>query len=405
MMQRDSDHHQNSMKAYQGQTDITASTHLRIALLVPPTAGFLRRACQGVVAYARLAGWRIGGMGITVAAAIDQGMPVDGVILNGPGHLLERHGIDPHTPTVCIGTDFAPWDRPRVFPDHQAIARLAFDHLSDLGLRHFAFSGDKHHAFSVFRRDAFVQAANQHQHQVIVKEHPLQNDAKLADFEKVVQTLAKWLSDLPKPCGVFACDDRRAAEITVAAAKAHVRIPDEVALLGVNDDDLLCLVTEPLLSSIAFSGYDTGFLAAETLDQLLKGDTPTTPKLISPSGVVERESTMFVDAEDEIIRRALRRIRSEATQQCLTVDDLLQELPVSRRSFNRRYLKETGENPKTTIMKLRMEHAKHLLLDTDLGVGQIAQAMGFSTSQKFSRFFRDQLNQTPTEFRRLRRMR
>jgi LacI family transcriptional regulator len=200
----------------------------------------------------------------------------------------------------------------------------------------------------------------------------------------------------------MAVDDSAAHDLAAACLKAGIGVPDHVAIMGVNNDDLLCDSAWPPLSSVDCDYSRVGYIAAGMLDRLLKDEK--LPKAerevrLAPLGVVRRQSTDLLAVDEPEVADAVRYIREHACDPC-SVGDVLRHVPVGRRWLERQFMKKLGRNPHDEIMRVRIETAKRLLLQPELTLPDIAERCGFAANQNLGRAFRDATGVTPGVYRR-----
>jgi len=274
---------------------------------------------------------------------------------------------------------------------------LAAAHLLSLGLPHFAFFGSRAHYYSLLREQGFRQAIGA----AGLSCHVFLNGA--AHDDKVgaaAEPLEQWVRRLPKPIGIMASTDHRALDLLAVCRKLEIDVPRDVAVLGVDNDDVFCELVNPTLSSIALSTQRIGYEAARMLDRLMAGEKPPQNQvLIPPAGVVPRRSSDLPSILDADVAAAVRYI-SLHVQDDLQVADVLREVPVSRRSLEQRFLKVLGRTPAAEIRRAQIEVAKQLLEETDEPMERIALAAGFSNAKQLGASFRHETATTPSEHRR-----
>jgi LacI family transcriptional regulator len=284
---------------------------------------------------------------------------------------------------------------PQVCYDCDAIGRLAVEYFADKGFRHLAFVGYDHVPRWRRRREGFERAAAEADlvcH--ICPVHPFVDiDARDA-----------WLDLLPRPVGLLACNTHLAHDLLNVLWERGTSVPEEIAVLGVDNEVMRCELSHPALSAIDHGPYQLGYRGAELLDALLSGaEAPREPVLISPLRVVERQSTDTFAVEDPDFVRALRRVRRDACN-ALEVADVVAEAACSRRTVEQAFKKHLGRGIWQEILRVRIGRARELLLETDLPTPDIAARAGFSSASKLADVFRRTLGQTPTEIRRGRRL-
>jgi LacI family transcriptional regulator len=288
---------------------------------------------------------------------------------------------------------------PCVGVDNAAMVRLAFQHLMDCGFKQLGFCGlaPGQNFWMDLRRDIFQQLARATGLPCSVFE-PSANPERVA-WEQEQQQIAAWLGCLPKPAGVMACNDDRGQQVLDACQRANVLVPDEVAVIGVDNDEILCNISNPPLSSIDINGPQVGYEAAALLDRMMAGaPAPTQPILLAPRGVVPRASTDVLATEDRELADAIRFMRAHACEG-LRLKDFGRQLGLSRRSLERRMQKLLGRSPKAEVLRVQLERAKQLLGETDLPSAVIAEKCGFSQAAYFSRVFHTRVGLPPAAYR------
>jgi LacI family transcriptional regulator len=303
-------------------------------------------------------------------------------------------------PLVNVSAVFA-----RTFPsvgvDDDAVGRLAADHFSERGLRRFAFVGPPRQLFSVGRREGFRRALGDAGHDVACFEsrggREFDPHGQRWDLEPAVR---KWLRGLPKPVGVFAPNDLWGAQVVLACRGAGLRVPEDVAILGVDDDDLYCELARPRLSSIRVPAERIGFEAVSLLERLLAGGLrPDKPILLPPTGVNARRSSEVLAIEDLDVTAAVRFIRDHPDRR-LCVADVARHVSVGRRTLERRCRAALGTGLAEEIRRVRLERAKSLLVGTELPAQAVAVRAGFTDYRHMALAFRKRLGATPTVYRR-----
>jgi LacI family transcriptional regulator len=294
---------------------------------------------------------------------------------------------------------------PREFPvvcaDSSAIGRMAAEHLMECQLRHFAFYGAGRGNISVQRHEGFEAALQARGFSC------LQAPVDISDLDQFVEhshwpVLTEWLAALPKPIGIFTFDDHLARDLAGACMAAEIAVPDRIAIVGANNDDLVCDTTYPPLSSVEVDFTRVGYLAARQLDALLYGDPlPDAERLIQlpPLGVVQRLSTNVQAVDDPQLAAAMAFIRDHACDPC-DVNDVMREVPVNRRWLERQFMAKLNRTPHDEIVRVRIERARRLLLESDENIERIAARCGFVAVQSFGRVFRLTTGTTPAAFRR-----
>ena len=296
---------------------------------------------------------------------------------------------------------------PRVGVDHEEAGRQAAEHLLDRGLRHFGFVGYPDHAFSLGREEGFRGRVEGAGYGMGSYHAPASSNIDPTGLWGWDDGLQGWLSDLPRPVGILASHDIQGVQVSEACLRGGLRVPEEVAIVGVDDDDLLCEMARPSLSSVALPGERIGHEAARLLDLLLTGSGSPAPKAnlrLPPLGVVARGSSDVLAIDDVDVAAAVRFIRSHS-QEPIRVVEVLDEVSVSRRSLERRFRGALGRGIGEEIRRSRIERAKRLLSETEMPILHVATNSGFSEAKHLSVGFRQVTGMTPTEYRRRSRAR
>jgi LacI family transcriptional regulator len=283
---------------------------------------------------------------------------------------------------------------PWIETDDEAIARLAFDHLLSRGFRHLAFCGETRFNWSRWRSEQFQKMARAAGVSVSVYE-----SSGTDPWAKEHHALLAWVRRLPKPVGVMACYDIKAQQLLDVCRENEVPVPEEVAVIGVDNDPLLCGLTTPPLSSVIPNTRRTGFEAAALLDRIMSGERlPPKGHLIPPIGVETRQSTDVLALADREIAAAVRFIREHACDGA-TIGDLLRVVPLSRRVMESRYRKATGRTPHQDLVRFRIDRVKQLLAETDHSLERIATLSGFDHPEYMSVAFKRETGTTPGLYR------
>jgi LacI family transcriptional regulator len=286
--------------------------------------------------------------------------------------------------------------------DDAAIARLAAEHLLQRGFRHYGYCGDPRFNWSNWREENFQRFVKEAGFECsIYRSAPRRRGS--ATWEQERADLATWIRGLPKPVGVMACYDIRGREVLDVCRQLGVGVPDEVAVIGVDNDELLCDLADPPLSSVIPDTQRTGYEAARLLDLLMAGQSELpTAHLIKPLGIVTRESTDVLATDDGDLSAAVRFIRAHATQG-IKVEDVLRAVPLSRRVLESRFQKLLGRTPHEEITRVQIERVKELLTETDLSLAAIAHRTGYRHVEYMSVAFKRETGRPPSEFRAVHR--
>ena len=283
--------------------------------------------------------------------------------------------------------------------DDESTGRRAGEYLASCGFRRFAYCGVAGTHWSACRQRGFVSAVSG------ISEPPAVFAESLPWWERLDSSwrLRSWLAELKRPVGVFACNDTAGLKVVDLCRELGIPVPDDVAVLGIDNEDVLCEMASPTLSSIELDCESIGYRAAILLDDLMAGNGPSrragSPVLVPPKGVVERASTRVFACDDPIVARAMRYIRLHGTSR-MHVADILAEVPASRRSLETRFRTATGRTLREEIVRVRLSHARATLRSTRLTVGDVAHECGFASAQRFHEAFRKAEGVTPGSYRR-----
>lgn len=374
-----------------------------VAIVVDGVTGFGRAVMRGVMRYANVQRrWLIHEeLRQVVDAPLPNWPKCDGAILAGVGPAVIDFAIHNSRHVVRCSGSADPAVTPAASLDDFAIGVTAAEHLMDCRLEHFGFFGRTPTPVSERRFEGFCHA---------LKSRGLAcSDAALGWPTNVewldpthLPKLIDWLRTLPKPVGVMAVDDSAAHDLAAACLKADIGVPDHVAIIGVNNDDLLCDSAWPPLSSVDCDYSRVGYIAGGMLDRMMKGESLAGDERevrLAPLGVVRRQSTDLLAVDEPEIADAVRFIREHACDPC-SVGDVLRHVPVGRRWLERQFMKKLGRNPHDEIMRVRIEAAKRLLLQPGLTLPDIAERCGFAANQNLGRAFKDATGVTPGVYRR-----
>lgn len=285
---------------------------------------------------------------------------------------------------------------PAVMPDDEAVGEIAARYYIERGHRTLAYVGETDSPYARRRLRGFLRAAEAAgaAPPVIAPPNPM------STFEEA-QAMAEWLANLPKPLAVFAPTDGTARALLRVCRNRNVNVPEEIALLGVDDEWVICNTAPVPLSSIDRNAPAIGHAAAELLDRLLNGaEPPRRPILIPPVGVVERQSTQTMSVTNPDVARAMRVIRETFADPDLTIERIAQSCGVSARSLQMLFRDYLGCSPREHLIDVRIDRAKQLLAQTDMPLHKIAQVIGLGSDAYLCRLFKKVTGQTPNAYRK-----
>jgi len=380
----------------------------RVALLVESSRGYGRGLLLGISKYVREHGpWSISLQEQSLCDEVPDWLEKwkgDGILtrLDNPRmvEVLKRLRV----PAVYLRIAPPNLKTPVVMTDNVAAARLAFEHLRERGFRHFAFCGFDGADYSDARRDSFVQCVTRAGLRCHVFESATHlRNASTVRYEreglKDGRRVAGWIKDLPKPVGLMACNDMRGQQVLDACRAIGAGVPDQVGVVGVDNDEVLCDLSDPPLSSVVPNTERIGFEAAALLEQMMAGKKqPLTPVYVEPKGVAARRSTEALAIEDRQMAAALRFIRERACEG-VNVANILKAVALSRSTLERRFARVIGHSPKDEILRVRLNRAKQLLAETNFSLEFIAEKTGIEHAEYLSRIFKKKTGLTPSQFR------
>ena len=380
-----------------------------IALLVPAGGGYSRGICRGVATYAleredllifpyeraefmKLPSWLKKGH-------------IDGIIgfITTPdlGRQIRALGV----PIVDVQGEGNCPDTPVIDTDAEAVGRLAADFFAQAGFIHFAFCGYPGIFFSDRRSEAYrsiLAGRGQSPHiyqpsaKVTAAIHAQFLERRGLEYEP---ELAAWLAGLPKPVAVLACNDTRGQQIITACRDQGLAMPSEVCVIGVDNDEILCRLCRPTLTSIAPDTEGIGQLAADMLMRMLDGQTVApTLHCHPPLRVVERQSTDITTAEHPIVVAASRVIRDKACHG-ISVEQVCEIAGCSRSTLDNLFKKHLGRPVAGEVLRVRLNRGMRLLENTNLSVEEVGRACGFNSATYFCRFFKRETGTTPALYR------
>jgi LacI family transcriptional regulator len=287
---------------------------------------------------------------------------------------------------------------PFIGVDNRWLGQMVAEHLLECGFRHFGVYELATEGYFEERRDNFIETLRRagfpcHEYQTPDRRE------KPVHWEKQQAAVARWIAGLPKPIGIMACTDQLGFWLLDACRRAGVAVPEEVAVVGVENDESLCAMSTPPLSSVQFNGEQIGYQAAAMLARLMAGEpVPKEPMLVKPLGIVTRQSSDVVALENQDLAAAVRFIREHACDG-ITVDDVLRAVLVSRSSLERQMRNVLGRTPAAEIARVQFNRVRELLSETELSLAAIAGKVGFNYPQYMAEAFKRRFGQTPGEFR------
>ena len=383
-------------------------TRPKVALLIESSRAYGRGLLQGIARYVRGHGtWSIFHQERRASdppPAWLKGWCGDGIIARIEDRKLaaaiRRLGV----PAVDVRGLLLDLGLPLIETDDVEVVRLAAEHLQERGFRQFAYCGFPGANYSDKRSRLFSERIAEsgfecriYQPQVRLKSN--------ASFEQEQHGLiyeadvARWIAGLPKPIGLFACNDIRGQQVLNVCREIGVAVPDEVAVLGVDNDTVLCELADPPLSSVIPNTERIGYEAAALLDKMMAGGpVPGTTIYVPPLGIATRRSSDVLAIDDRHVAAAVRFIRDNACAR-IDVGDILAAIPLSRSVLERRFATLVGRAPKAEILRVQLQRARELLAATDFPLNVITEKAGFKHPEYFSAIFKKKTGLTPGQYR------
>lgn len=379
----------------------------RVALLIETSNSYARGLLRGVIRYVREQHrpWSLElpeqGRGASPPTWLSR-WPGDGVIARIENSRIARALLRSRLPVIDVSAARLVPDIPWVETDDREIARLAVEHLLERGFREFGYVGEFAFNWARWRHEAFARELAAHGFPCAVHDWRSRSTGEVAT-ERERSRLIRWIAELPRPAGIMVCYDRMGQRFLDTCREMDVAVPEDIAVLGVDNDDLICSLSSPGLSSVIPDVERTGYLAAQLLDEAMAGRPPRAEgHFVPPLGIATRPSTDILAMDDRHIAAALRFIREHACEG-IQVADVLRRVPLTRRVLEQRFRTAVGRTPHAEIIRLRVRRVGELLVSTDLSLQEIARRTGFEHVEYLSVAFKRELGLSPSVYRAQRR--
>ncbi|TLD69823.1 DNA-binding transcriptional regulator [Phragmitibacter flavus] len=377
----------------------------RVALFIETSREYGRGLLRGIIRYEREHGpWSIyfkpGGLSDPAPEWLAS-WSGDGIIARVTTSAMARAISRSKVAAIDLWTGIKGLQLPAVGVDNEALAEMAATHFQERGFHHFAYYGTPQgeHYYYDMRCEEYLRALRKRGFDdCAVYEHP--SRARPPTWEQSRRHLAKWVLQLPKPVAIMTCHDDAGLMLLEACHDAKLSVPDEVAVLGVNNDEFLCNLSIPPLSSVDMGAENIGYEAAALLDRMMAGERAAKLWSLSPpKKVMTRQSTDIASVSDRHVAKAARLIREHACKG-INVEELLEKVSTSRTALYRRFKEQLGRSPKQEFTRVRMEKAKELLEHSKLSIAQIAERTGYAESKYFIEVFAREAGVTPLKYRK-----
>lgn len=372
----------------------------RVILLIESSRAYGRSLLRGIVRYSKLkGGWSF----YNEPRGQEQSLPrfgsweVDGAIVRLNESEKAYRFLEKGIPIIVAREEKEISGVPNIVGDNIAVGKMAGEYLLDKGFKHFGYCGFNS-SWSETRLKSFAETIENAGCQISAYEPP--KPRSQYSWPNELLRISKWLKDLPKPLAIMACNDDRGRHVIEACKIANVKIPYEAVILGVDNDELFCELSDPPLSSIARDTEAAGFEAAAVLDTLMsRNKTDCSRIIVHPTHVVARLSSDILAIEDPDVARALAFIQYHSRQHT-QVDAVAEAVAMSRRNLHRRFMKSLGRSVHEEIRRARVELVVQMLLETNMTISQIAYELGWSSEKHIAREFKAVKSVTPLAFRK-----
>lgn len=359
----------------------------RIVLLLETSRAFGRGLIKGIARYSKIKGpWSFYKEPTDLKSSIPHltNWNPDGIIMRDS--LIKKELLNLNIPTILAVHDSSyPKDVPVIKTESQEIAKLASGHLIGKGFKNLAFFGFEDFDWVKERKSFFVHFNSEAGYETHIYKPKRR---KKNEWERELLEVSEWIKALPKPVGVFACNDDYGQHILEVCKIAKLKVPEEVAVLGVDNDPMICDISDPPLTSIALNVETAGYEAAELMDKMIENKKiPVKQITVSPSHVVQRQSTDILAVNDINVSRAIGFIKKNAKNKIL-VEDVVRTTELSKRTLERKFRKMIHRSIYNEIQNVRIELITKMLIETDLPISQITSLFDFTDVEHISRYFK-----------------
>ncbi len=368
-------------------------------IVVDLSGSYGRGVLRGAGKYARRhSRWSVSVVPVWDLRVIDM-RPAWALTIQAVSRELGQRLLDEGRIAVNVADNEPDHPLPTVMSDNHEIGHRAAEHLLSRGFRRFAYCGTADQLYATQRHEGFTKTVTAAGHKV---EAHWYNGSNPSLWSGPVRG---WLQSMAKPTAIMGCNDVWARALVEMALDIGRRVPEDLAVVGVDNDDLVCELCDVPVSSVAISAERVGFEAAAVLASALDGKPITQRQIrIPPMGVVTRQSSDILAIDDQEVARSVQFIREHASEP-IAVDDVVEELKISRRRLEQRFQSALGRTPAAEIRRARIERARHLLEATDVPLSQIAFDCGFTDAPRLSKVFRREMRMTPSQYRMRARLR
>ena len=372
----------------------------KVILLIESSRASGRSLLRGVADYARHCGpwafyWEPGGLEKVWPKL--KTLDADGIILRDVEKVEEVlfHNI----PAIVFG--HSKEEIPglvNVCTDDEIVGRMAAEHLLNSGFRQFAYCGFKDKPWALHRHEAFLKRLGETNQKA--EAYWASTKAAEKDWRQEQRALARWLKSLPKPVGLMACNDDFGRNVIEASKLAGLQVPEEVAVIGADDDELVCELSDPPMSSVGINFERAGYECAHLLDRLMRGKPVNEMRVVARSThVAARQSTDIMTVQDPHLAQAIRFIHDHGREP-LQVGDAVKAAGLSRRVLEKRFRRTLGRSVLSEIRRVRVDLICRMLAETNQPISEIAAGLGYDGIDHVARYFRREKQMSPLAYRK-----
>lgn len=325
-------------------------------------------------------------------------LPIDGIIAYVDSLEQAKYIKELGLPAIAIYVIEPIKGLINVVTDGESIGRIGAEHLLERGFKNFAYCGYDDIFWSLSRGESFSKSLSAAGFSVNFYHQPKSHSSRVWELER--NFLSKWLESLPKPIGLMGCNDNRAQDVTEACKISGIQIPEQISVLGVDDDYTICELSDPPLSSIPLNTISAGYQAAELLGKLMKGRKVSQEQItIYPQPIITRRSTDTMAIDNKDVALAMNFIHRNS-KRLIQVSDVAEATGVSLRVLQSEFHKVLGRKICDEIKSARTRQIARILINTDMPISQVAKEFGYSSFANIARYFKKQMGMTLVQYRK-----
>jgi len=377
----------------------------KIVLLVETSREFGRGILDGIAKYSRINGpWSFFRYPPYYLQPDDwkrvlswlRGLRADGVVMRANQHV--RDVVKLELPMIVLDVNEEIPGIANIVTNETAIGRMAANHLIELGFKRFGFCGFEDVLWSRKRCKSFCRTVRSSGYDCHMFQQPKPRTPRSGEKEQ--RSIRRWLESLPKPVGLMACNDDCAQHVLETCKLSELKVPEQIAITGADNDRLVCELADPPLSSIALNTQKAGYEAARLMAKMLANKKIIASRItVHPTHVVKRRSTDVFAVNDNVVASAINYINQHANR-VVSVEDVAAAVGLSRRMLHNRFKQAIGRSIHDEITRVRIQQVIRMLVETNMTVTEIALAMGYSGPEKLIRYFQRETGATPLAYRK-----